>query len=111
MVDVVEVLMDLHVRFDVNVLKGSCVDEPLAVGDDLSRLLSADEIPCVLCHPDLGKIVLEDLVEVPSLSGIWNQQAHLHDAVNDEVEQSGGEQVDQRQHIRRRHIRCQGVDV
>jgi hypothetical protein len=95
--EAVEVLMDLHARLDVNILEGSCVDEPLAVGDDLG----ANEIPSVLCLPDLGKLVLEDrpVVEVASLSGIWIQQAYLRDAAYDEVEKSGEEQVDQRQRI------------
>jgi hypothetical protein len=59
--------MDLHVLFDINILEGSCVDEPLAVGDDLG----ANEIQSVLCLPDLGKLVFEDLVEVASLCRIW----------------------------------------
>jgi hypothetical protein len=58
--------MDLHVLLDINILEGSCVDEPLAVRDDLG----ANKIPSVLCLPDLGKLVLEDLVEVTSLSCI-----------------------------------------
>jgi hypothetical protein len=59
----VEVLMDLHVQLDINILDGSCVDEPLALGNDLC----ANEMPSVLCLPDLGKLVLEDLVKVASL--------------------------------------------
>jgi hypothetical protein len=88
--------MDLHARLDVNVLAGSYEDEPPAVGNDLG----AHEIPNFLCLPDLGKPVLEDLVVVASLSGIWNEQVHLRDAADDEVEKSGEVQVDQLRRLR-----------
>jgi hypothetical protein len=47
-----------------------------------------------------GDLVLEDLVEVVSLSNIWDQEAHLRDVADDEVEKSGEEPVDQRPRIR-----------
>jgi hypothetical protein len=61
--------MDLQARLYVNVLEGSCVDKPLAVGYNLGTI----EILIVFCLSDLGMLVLEDLVDAASLSGIWNQ--------------------------------------
>ena len=38
--------------------------------------------------PLLMKLVLVDLVKVASVSNTWNQQAHLRDVANDQVEKS-----------------------
>jgi hypothetical protein len=75
-----EVFVNLHERLNINVLEGSCdsIDEPLAVGHDLS----ADEVLVtdllfflILGGSGLMQLRLEELVdsEVASLSGTWNQ--------------------------------------
>ena len=86
----VELRVNLSARLGIDVLDWSGVDEPLEEHEELC----ADEILVALSLLELRKLVPEDFVDTEAVTTTWNYQAHLRNAVDDEVEKSGEEQVD-----------------
>jgi len=63
--------VNLSARLDIDVLEGSCVDEPLEEYDEFC----ANEILVAVSLLELGKLVLEDFVEtVAVVTTTWKRQ-------------------------------------